>query len=94
MVAGVEADEDGRTDVSPGVTLALECEQGTMSSITINLKDEHLARLQEIAGRLGISLEDLARVSIEELLAQPDANFEAAADRVLSKNEELYRRLA
>lgn len=65
-----------------------------MSSITINLQDEQVARLREIAGRLGISVEDLARGSIEELLAAPDERFEQAADYVLKKNEDLYRRLA
>lgn len=65
-----------------------------MSSITINLQDEQIARLRDIANRLGISVEDIARVSIEELLAAPDERFEQAADSVLKKNEDLYRRLA
>lgn len=64
-----------------------------MSSITINLQDQQLAELQEIARRLGVSVEDLARLRIEELLAQPDERFEQAADYVLKKNEDLYRRL-
>ena len=64
-----------------------------MSSITIDLPDEHLARLREIAARFGVTPEELARVSIEELLTQPDEKFEAAADYVLKKNAELYRRL-
>jgi antitoxin FitA len=65
-----------------------------MSSITINLSDEHLLRLKEIAARLGLAPEELARISITELLAQPDEKFERAADYVLKKNDELYRRLA
>jgi predicted transcriptional regulator len=65
-----------------------------LSSITINLQDEQVARLQEIATRLGISVEDLARVSIEELLAAPNERFEQTANYVLKKNEDLYRRLA
>jgi predicted transcriptional regulator len=65
-----------------------------MSSITINISDEQLLRLREIAARLGVSPEDLARVSIEELLAQPEEKFERAADYVLRKNAELYRRLS
>jgi predicted transcriptional regulator len=65
-----------------------------MSSITINLTDEHLSRLRKIAARFGLSPEELARVSIEELIAQPDEEFEQAADYVLKKNAELYRRLA
>ena len=65
-----------------------------MSSIIIHLQDEQLEKLQELANRIGISIEDLARVSIEELLAAPDERFEQAADYVLKKNEDLYRRLA
>ena len=65
-----------------------------MSSITINLREEQVAKLHEIADRLGVSVEDVARGSIEELLAAPDERFERAADYVLEKNEDLYRRLA
>ncbi|MDT5120646.1 MAG: hypothetical protein QOC96_128 [Acidobacteriota bacterium] len=65
-----------------------------MSSITVNLPDEHLLKLKEIAARLKVSPEDLARMSIEELIAQPEEIFEHAADYVLKKNAELYRRLA
>jgi predicted transcriptional regulator len=65
-----------------------------MSSITVNLPEEHLSRLKEIADRLGVAPEALARMSIEELLARPKESFERAADYVLKKNAELYRRLA
>jgi predicted transcriptional regulator len=65
-----------------------------MSSIIINLSDEHLLKLRELAGRFKVSPEDLARMSIEELLAQPEENFERAADYVLKKNAELYQRVA
>jgi DNA-directed RNA polymerase subunit L len=34
------------------------------------------------------------RISVEELLAQPEEAFQRALDYVLEKNEELYRRLA
>ena len=65
-----------------------------MSSITVTVSDDRLAKLKEIAGRYSISPEDLVRVSIDELLAQPDETFEKAAKYVLNKNSELYRRLA
>lgn len=65
-----------------------------MSRITITLSDDRLARLQEIAARFKVSPEDLARVGIEELLTRPEEAFHRAADYVLSKNAELYRRLA
>jgi predicted transcriptional regulator len=65
-----------------------------MSSITVTVSDDRLAKLKEIAGRYSISPEDLIRVSIDELLARPDETFEKAAKCVLNKNSELYRRLA
>jgi hypothetical protein len=48
-------------------------------------------RLKEMAARLGLSPEELVRVSVEELLARPDEEFERAVDYVLKKNAELYR---
>lgn len=65
-----------------------------MSSITVTVSDDRMAKLKEIAGRFSISPEDLVRVSIDELLARPDEVFEKAAEYVLNKNSELYRRLA
>jgi hypothetical protein len=65
-----------------------------VSSITVDLRPEQFARLQSIADRLGVSVESLARSSLEDLLAGPDDNFERAAEYVLKKNDELYRRLA
>ena len=65
-----------------------------MSTLTITLSDERLAKLREIAARFSVTPEDLARVSIEELLARPEEAFQEAADYVLKKNAELYRRLA
>ena len=65
-----------------------------MTTITITLSDDRLLRLKEVAERLGVSPEELARVSIEEFLAQPEETFMQAADYVLKKNAELYRRLA
>jgi len=69
-------------------------EERFMRSITINLREEKLLQLQEIAGRLGVSVEVLASLSIEELLAEPDEKFEIAAVYILNKNQDLYRRLA
>ena len=65
-----------------------------MSSITIELPDKKLERLNEVASRFGVSVEELARSSIEELLAQPDDKFLRVAEHILRKNEDLYRRLA
>lgn len=65
-----------------------------MSSITIDLAEERLLKLKEIAARLGVSPEELVRMSVEELLARPEEDFQRASNYVLRKNAELYRRLA
>jgi hypothetical protein len=65
-----------------------------MSSITIELPEKKLERLNEVARSFGVSVEELARSSIEELLAQPDDKFQRVAEHILRKNEDLYRRLA
>jgi hypothetical protein len=65
-----------------------------MTSISVTLPNDRLLKLQEIAARLGVTPEDLVRISIEELLARPDDAFQQAVDYVLNKNAELYRRLA
>ncbi len=65
-----------------------------MNTLTITLSEERFGRLQEIARRFNVRVEDLARVGIEEWLRQPDETFVAAADYILTKNADLYRRLA
>jgi predicted transcriptional regulator len=62
--------------------------------LTIDLSPAQADRLRLVAERLGIAPEDLARAAIADLLVAPDDEFQAAAERVLRKNEELYRRLA
>jgi predicted transcriptional regulator len=65
-----------------------------MSTITITLSDERLLRLKELAKEVKLTPEDLVRASLEEWLSQPKEDFARAADYVLRKNAELYRRLA
>lgn len=65
-----------------------------MSTLTITLSEDRFAKLQEIADRFNIKAEELARVSIEELLTRPEETFQRAADYILQKNAELYQRLA
>jgi len=62
--------------------------------LTIDLSLAQANRLRLAAERLGIAPEDLARAAIADLLVAPDDDFQAASERVLRKNEELYRRLA
>jgi hypothetical protein len=63
--------------------------------LSIDLSPAQAERLRLEAQRLGLTPEDLARAAIADLLASPGEDFfNAAAERVLKKNEELYRRLA
>jgi hypothetical protein len=65
-----------------------------MTNITISLPEDSVLKLREIATRLSVSPEALARASVEELLTRPDETFRAAVGYILKKNAELYRRLA
>ncbi len=64
--------------------------------MTLNLEidAQQLERLEETARRLKVSVDDLAKAAINDLLAKPEGDFERAAERVLQKNAELYKRLA
>ena len=65
-----------------------------MAFITINITDEQLQRLQQLAQEIHISPEDLLRPNIEDWLISPNKEFAQAASYVLKKNAELYRHLA
>lgn len=65
-----------------------------MTSITVSLTEEGLLKLQDLAARLKIPPEELARIGVEDLLALADEEFRRAMDYVLKKNAELYQRLA
>lgn len=62
--------------------------------VAIELPPAQATQLENEAKRLGVSVEDLARAAVTDLLSAPDAAFQAAAKRVLVQNLELYRRLA
>jgi len=62
--------------------------------LSIELSPAQAERLRVEAERLGLTPETLARAAIVDLLATPSEDFNAAVERVLRKNEELYRRLA
>jgi len=63
-------------------------------TLHLELDEQQLQRLQEAARRLNVSIHDLAKAAINDLLAKSDDDFDRAATRVLNKNAELYRRLA
>lgn len=62
--------------------------------VAIELPPAQAQRLENEAKRLGIPAEELARDGVTDLLAVPDAAFQDAAQRILARNLELYRRLA
>lgn len=62
--------------------------------LSVELSAAQGERLRLEAERLGLTPEALARAAISDLLASMGDDFKAAAERVLKKNEELYRRLA
>ncbi|WP_437589782.1 DNA-binding protein [Sorangium sp. So ce1000] len=62
--------------------------------LAIDLSPAQADRLQERAKSLGLQPEELARAAVADLLTTPDDEFRAAAEVVLEKNAELYRRLA
>jgi hypothetical protein len=62
--------------------------------LAFDLPPAQAEKLRLLAERLGVAPEKLAQAALADLLATPDDAFQAAADRVLRKNDELYRRLA
>lgn len=65
-----------------------------MTVITVELEDTKASLLREKAKKYGLQLHQLVTASIEDLISQPDAEFEGIVKRVLKKNSELYKRLA
>ena len=65
-----------------------------MASITIDLSDSQFQKLQNLARVHGIATEVLLKASLEDWLNLQKDDFDNAADYVLAKNAELYRRLA
>ena len=62
--------------------------------LSIELTEAEDTKLRDEATRLGVEPEALARAALADLLSNEDNDFRAAAEHVLRKNEELYRRLA
>lgn len=65
-----------------------------MASITIDLSDSQFQKLQNLARVHGVATEVLLKASLEDWLNLQKGDFVNAADYVIAKNAELYRRLA
>jgi antitoxin FitA len=65
-----------------------------MTTITISLSEDCFEQLNMLAEQAGVTPGELARAMFEMWLARPRAKFQDAAGYVLTKNAELYRRLA
>jgi hypothetical protein len=71
-----------------------------MKLLELNLPDATAAKLEEKARSVGLTAEQLAVLSLIERFETSDAElqldsaFEAAADYLIDKNEELHKRLA
>lgn len=65
-----------------------------MARITVEIDDSKATILREKAEKFDLLPDQFVTASIEDLISQPEPDFEAAMRRVLSKNKELYKRLA
>lgn len=65
-----------------------------MASITIDLSDSQFQKLQDLARAYGIPPGVLLCASIEDWLSALKSDFNDTERYVLSKNTELYQRLA
>jgi hypothetical protein len=65
-----------------------------VTSIILDLSDTQFQNLQDLATVHGIALEVLLKASLEDWLNSQKSEFVDAANYVLTKNSELYQRLA
>jgi antitoxin FitA len=65
-----------------------------MTTMILQLDDTKADAFREKARCIGREPEQLLAEFIDDLLDQPNTNFEEAVNRVLAKNRDLYRRLA
>lgn len=64
-----------------------------MSTLTFQIEEEKAASLAEAARERGLRVEELLKQIADDFLSRKEG-FEAAAQYVLKKNAELYKRLA
>jgi len=65
-----------------------------VASISLDLSETQFQKLQDLATVHGIALEVLLKASLEDWLNSQKPEFVDAANYVLTKNADLYQRLA
>lgn len=65
-----------------------------MVTVTVTLSEDRFQKLQDLAKQFNIPIEQLLRVSFEELVARPQEDFQKALAYILETYKELYKRLA
>ena len=65
-----------------------------MATITVNIEESKLLTLKEKAESYGLRLEQFIAASVEDLVSQPEPEFDQAVEKILAKNKELYKRLS
>jgi hypothetical protein len=65
-----------------------------MAKITVEIDDVKAKLLREKADKFGILPDTFVTASIEDLIGLPEPEFENAMRKVISKNKDLYKRLA
>ncbi|MFP3948838.1 MAG: hypothetical protein ACLFWG_08920 [Longimicrobiales bacterium] len=61
--------------------------------LSIQLTEAQERRLNEIASRLNVPAQSLAKAALRDLIERPDPEFDQVATRLIEKNKELYERL-
>ncbi len=65
-----------------------------MNTITITISDERLLKLQEVATRLSVSIEELVLMGVEDLLTKQEASLQSTTKNDLKPNGEINSELA
>ncbi|MCF7992857.1 MAG: hypothetical protein K9M02_20645 [Thiohalocapsa sp.] len=65
-----------------------------MTIMTLELDDSKADAFRVKARQIGLEPEQLLSEIIDDIINQPEADFDSGVDDVLAKNRELYRRLA
>lgn len=63
-------------------------------NINLQFSDAQAIEIEVAASRLGVTAEEFAKGAVLRFIAENAHDFSAAAEYVLTKNEELYKRLS